>query len=567
MHMNGFKGIFKVQLWIYKNYISGIRKEPKLKTVFISGIIIFFWFGALALLYKGLSFFGRFAIVGPALVDESIYLFFAALFIMLILSSIIVCYVTYYSSEEMDFLFSIPLDDTVIFSYRFLQSSIFSSWAFLFLGVPFIIAFALVKQVSFWFYLTIPFYFVPFIILPSALASILVLLFVKFTDYRKFKYMVTAILGTIVLSSYAYYMVNIRPDLFAQSEINYFINDLLHHLSIFKHPLFPGYWIAKSVISSSISDFGNGLFYFLTFTVTTIFCLQLNWIIAQNTFYSGWLSSRGGRNKKNYPVGRGIVNRTGRLLTFLPRFTSAMILKDIKVFIRDPGQWFQFLIYFAILGIYILNLRNLPTSASNVYYDEYWKVMITFLNLSATALVLAGLTVRFLFPLMSLEGNKIWILGLAPVTFRHLIFQKFIISLLGILMVSEFLMISTNIMLQTRLSLLLISCSLAALISIGLVGLSVGLGSIYPNFKEDNSAKIVSGFGGTLNFIIALGYVISVIFSFAVPLFAYEVRHVISEHAFYVWTIILGFISVLVTVIISTVPMILGYKNLENTEF
>jgi len=32
--------------------------------------------------------------------------------------------------------------------------------------------------------------------------------------------------------------------------------------------------------------------------------------------------------------------------------------------------------------------------------------------------------------------------------------------------------------------------------SIGLVGLSIGLGTVYPDFKEDNSAKIVSGFGG-----------------------------------------------------------------------
>lgn len=197
----------------------------------------------------------------------------------------------------------------------------------------------------------------------------------------------------------------------------------------------------------------------------------------------------------------------------------------------------------------------------------YWKIVITFLNLSATALVLAGLTVRFLFPLMSLEGNKIWILGLAPVTFRHLLFQKFIISFLGILFVSEFLMISTNIMLHTKLSLMLISCGLAVMISMGLVGLSIGLGSIYPNFKEDNSAKIVSGFGGTLNFIIALVYVIFTIISFAAPIFSYEVHHTISGRTFYLLITTSGIINMIVTVIIGVIPMILGYKHLENMEY
>src|SRR3981081_3471938 len=45
-----------------------------------------------------------------------------------------------------------------------------------------------------------------------------------------------------------------------------------------------------------------------------------------------------------------------------------------------------------------------------------------------------------------------------------------------------------------------------------LTGLAVGLGVLYPNFKEENPTKIVSGFGGTfclvLSFLYILGSVI-----------------------------------------------------------
>jgi ABC-2 type transport system permease protein len=45
-----------------------------------------------------------------------------------------------------------------------------------------------------------------------------------------------------------------------------------------------------------------------------------------------------------------------------------------------------------------------------------------------------------------------------------------------------------------------------------LTGLAVGLGVLYPNFKEENPSKIVSGFGGTfclvLSFLYILGSVI-----------------------------------------------------------
>ncbi len=35
-------------------------------------------------------------------------------------------------------------------------------------------------------------------------------------------------------------------------------------------------------------------------------------------------------------------------------------------------------------------------------------------------------------------------------------------------------------------------------------GLAVGLGSLYANFSEDNPSRVVSGLGGTLNFLLSL---------------------------------------------------------------
>jgi len=46
----------------------------------------------------------------------------------------------------------------------------------------------------------------------------------------------------------------------------------------------------------------------------------------------------------------------------------------------------------------------------------------------------------------------------------------------------------------------------------------VGLGAIYPNLKEDNPSKIVAGFGGTLNLVLSLIFVLSIIGLEAVPI-------------------------------------------------
>lgn len=561
--MTGLKGIAKAQVWMLKNTIGKIKHEPRLKVIFISSIISLFWAGSFVLFYEGLSFFWRFPLIGPALVDESIYIFSAILFIMLTLSSIVICYATYYTSEEVTFLFSKPIDTRVIFFYRFIQSVIFSSWAFLFLGVTFISAYAIIKSVSFWFYLLMPFYFISFIVLPATIASIIILVAVRFINYRKVKYIfaTTLVIGALFL--YWYYKNNIGSILSTQNEMGYFLDNFLYHLRIFKHPLFPGYWMAKSIVYSSINNVSEALFYLMTFITTALFFLQINWFMAGDTFYAGWLSSRSGKSRKYYSPTEGMLNNLTRHLFFFPRSTVAMVSKDIKVFVRDFGQWSQFLIYVAILAIYIFNLRNMPQGPGNIY----WKTIVTFLNLSATSLVLAGFSVRFLYPLISLEGNKFWILGLAPITFSGLILQKFIFNLVGIFMVSEFLMIATNVTLRTGSSLIYISCGLAAMASIGLVGLSIGMGAIYPNFKEDNSAKIVSGFGGTLSFVIALFYVSFIIVIFAVPYFSFQIHGSVSEHTFHLLVVMAWILSLIATVMVGIVPLVLGYRNLEKLDF
>ena len=39
-------------------------------------------------------------------------------------------------------------------------------------------------------------------------------------------------------------------------------------------------------------------------------------------------------------------------------------------------------------------------------------------------------------------------------------------------------------------------------------GLAVGLGALYPNFKEDNPSKIVSSFGGTFCLVLSFLYIV-----------------------------------------------------------
>src|SRR6185503_5268787 len=47
-----------------------------------------------------------------------------------------------------------------------------------------------------------------------------------------------------------------------------------------------------------------------------------------------------------------------------------------------------------------------------------------------------------------------------------------------------------------------------SVMTLTLTGLAVGLGVLYPNFKEDNPSKIVSGFGGTFCLVLSFLYIL-----------------------------------------------------------
>jgi len=48
-----------------------------------------------------------------------------------------------------------------------------------------------------------------------------------------------------------------------------------------------------------------------------------------------------------------------------------------------------------------------------------------------------------------------------------------------------------------------------AVMALALNGLATGLGALYPNLKEDNPSKIVSGFGGTFCLVVSFLYIVA----------------------------------------------------------
>ena len=204
-----------------------------------------------------------------------------------------------------------------------------------------------------------------------------------------------------------------------------------------------------------------------------------------------------------------------RLLQHFPLLSPdvrAVILKDIRIFWRDTAQWGQSLILFGILGIYILNLRFFTEQftslfSSGQFGSDYFSKLVSFMNLAACALNLATLTTRFVFPQFSLEGKRLWIVGLSPLGLNRVVLVKYLLATTISLAISIPLIWLSSNMLQMPVSQKLFFCGSIAVMALTLNGLAMGMGVMYPDLKEDNPSKIVSGFGGTFCLVVSFVYI------------------------------------------------------------
>ena len=239
-----------------------------------------------------------------------------------------------------------------------------------------------------------------------------------------------------------------------------------------------------------------------------------------------------------------------------------IVIKDVKSFIRDPVQWTQFLIFFGLLGIYFFNLRTFAYEERN----PAWKNLIAQMNVLATSLTLATFASRFIYPQLSLEGRRFWVIGMVPIDRDQILYGKLALSFTCSLLISETLCAVSSIMLRTPLTLAVAHAVALFGICLGISGLAVGLGAIYPNFQEDNPSKIVAGFGGTLNLVLSLFFVVIVLIVQAIPCFLYYGPRPIDPGTFRILIAAAMVVIAVLSLGACLIPMSMGLRAIRRLE-
>jgi ABC-2 type transport system permease protein len=192
---------------------------------------------------------------------------------------------------------------------------------------------------------------------------------------------------------------------------------------------------------------------------------------------------------------------------------------------------------------------------------------ISLMNLCGTAILLCAGLSRFVFPLISLEGRKFWILGLTPVSRDQLLRGKFAFAATGSLLFAEPLILGTDLMLGLPWEGLVLHAAVVAILALGLSALNVGLGAYMPTFRETDPSKIVVGFGGTVNMVTGLGFLIAVIGLMAVPFHAAQLANRATHAPVSPWVFAGVPVALALGAAAVVLPLRAGARALRETEF
>ena len=487
------------------HWVASVRTESKLKVAFVGTSAVALWLFAYATTWGVLEFLQRFAaelfgVAEQGLMDLVLTRLLStgtlAVFALLTMSNLLVSFATIYRAREVAYLVQAPLTVGQFFVGRFFECVWLSSWALLFVGSPILLAYGGHRGVPAAFYLTVLLFFPVFVLVPAALGAIASALLVRLLAGRSPRIALAA-LAAVALAA-VYRARGALPD-FEGVQSMTAVADILGRAD---HALLPSSWVTRGLLSSATGDLGSAGFYWLVTAANGLFLAWIALLLTERWFYRGW-TALGAADDQRPPSRGGLLGRVDGFLAPLRPPDRALVAKDIRLFWRDPAQWSQFLIFFGLMTLYVANMR----SDGGILADPRFRSWIAVLNMAASMLVLATLTTRFVFPLISLEGRRFWILGLAPLSLRRLVAQKFLLSVTtcSIFTLGIALLTAWRLDLSAFEFAVTLGGVLAAILALS--GLAVGLGALYPNFREDNPSRIISGLGGTLNFILSLAFV------------------------------------------------------------
>ncbi len=490
------------------------ERGSRLRAAFITLFGLAFWAIIFVMLFRLLRYFRSVPEIGPLLAGKLLGLILVGFFSILLLSNIITALSSFFLARDLDLLVSAPVDWLKLYLAKLVETLLHSSWMVVLMAIPIFAAYGVVYGGGVLYPLIVLATFVPFLVVPAVVGSAITLLLVNIFPARRTRD-ILSVIAVLAAGGIVVLFRIVRPERLARPEGFRSLVDFITILRGPTSPMLPSEWVQHAVMSWVAGRPQLLPYYLLWSTAAAAFVLGA--LLHRSMYTTGF--SKAQESGQRW-VRSGVMARIGRAtLTPFGIVRRELILKEVRLFFRDTTQWSQLILLAVLLLVYVFNIKYLPLRGDGVTF--FLVNVVPFLNLALAGFVLASIAARFIFPGVSLEGRTFWLLRSSPMSMRALLWSKFWVGTLPLLVLALVIVGVTDYLLQVTGFMMAVSIFSITLMTMAIAGLAIGFGTMFPQFETENAAQIPTSFGGLVFMMTSVALIGAVVVLEAKPVYSY----------------------------------------------
>jgi len=473
-----------------------------------------FWVFVFGLLYRLLRYFRGIPEIGALLAAKLLGLMFISLFGILILSNVVTALSSFFLAKDLDLLVAAPVDWLRLYGAKLLETTAHSSWMVVLVATPVLTAYGISYQGGYLYPLIAIAAVIPFLFIPAAIGSAVTLILVNIFPARRTRD-ILSVIAVLAAAGVVLIFRLVRPERLARPEG---FRSLVEFISLLRSPTsawMPNEWVAQGIMSWLRQSPEILPFYLLWSTAAVV--IVFGALLHRGLYTRGFSKSQesGERWVRQGTLGRLVA----RALTPWGVMRRELVLKEMRLFFRDTTQWSQLILLTVLVVVYVFNIKFLPLRGEGITF--FLANVIPFVNLILAGFVLASIAARFIFPGISLEGRTFWLLRSSPLEMRQLLWSKFWVGTIPLLVLALVLIFVTDVLLQVSGFMMAVSIFTITMMTFAIAGLALGFGALFPKFNTENAAQIPTSFGGLVLMMASVTLIGLVIIMEARPVYEY----------------------------------------------
>jgi hypothetical protein len=555
--------ILKYKLILFMKMNTPVTFASLLRSAGISAVYIVFAVGFFIFTKSTVGYLLETVKIGSFLLHRFIMVVLFMFFVSINIGNIVVSFSTLFKSGETAWFFTKPISFTKVFLIKFLDNFFYSSTTMLLIIAAALLGYGIYFNLSWYFYPFILLVIIlPFMFSAGSLGAVILLLILRLAAKFGLRKVIT-FLGFIYASwIIGFYYISSPIDL-VRKVFEYYPN-INQYFGFLESPLIkilPNGWVADSLYWITQGQFDKAIPLISMNLALAAALFSLAMFIAKHWYYKTWITSLDLNSdlkiKNTWNVSLFGFEKESRLNSI----DEVIIKRELLLFFREPGQWIHLSVMLFLMGIFMIGISGIRIIIAENYYNDYLKTIIYLVVSLFSIFMVAALSLRFVFPLISLEGETVWKIRSAPVNHRPLLIKRLLVYFTLIFILGQLITFFANFQFPYELS--IIGQINSTFIIISIVSLNFGMGGYFSNYKEKNPIRIASSQGASLTFLLILLYLVLLIALLFVPVYNYFR----SAHSFIAAPlhdlIFTGIILFVLSIIIAWVFINLGLKSFQ----